>query len=38
MAGEDILLQEVRHQPFTLRQRVTWRVLCGLPEEVTDYK
>lgn len=35
---EDILLQEVRHQPFTLRQRAPWRVLCGLPEEVTDYK
>lgn len=38
MAAEDIFLQEVRHQPFPLRQRAPWRVLCGLPEEATDYK
>lgn len=35
MAGEDILLQEVRHQPFTLRQRAVWRMLCSLPREAT---
>lgn len=33
MAGEDILLQEVRHQPYTLRQRAIWRVLRSLPGE-----
>lgn len=34
MADEDILLQEVRHQPFTLRQRAIWRVFSSLPGEV----
>lgn len=33
MADEDILLQEVRHQPFTLRQRAIWRVFGSLPGE-----
>lgn len=33
MPDEDILLQEVRHQPFTLRQRAIWRVFGSLPGE-----
>lgn len=33
MTDEDILLQEVRHQPFTLRQRAIWRVFGSLPGE-----